>query len=176
MIATGALAAVFAIWLLLSAANQVPPLRRRFHATLNSFCVLPALGLFAPEPADVDYHLVWRDHRADGTCTEWREIAREPAGSWRGLTNPCGRDASAMIQIVSALSILGGAVAPACRNGDRIVLASLPYLVLLNVVLAQPRTQGAVARQFAIVETSGFGAEREVALGIASAPHRLEAA
>ena len=171
---TIALAIIFGVWLALSIANQIAPLRRRFNGTLNSLCVLPALGLFAPEPADVDYHLVWRDYATDGSCGPWREVVTEPARWWRGLWNPAGRDRSAMIQIVSALSILDGAVAPASRNGGRLILASLPYLALLNVVLDQPHGANAVARQFAIVEASGFGADRRVALGIASALHPLD--
>jgi hypothetical protein len=173
---TIAIATVFAIWLLLSAANQIPAISRRLNGTLNAFCVLPALGLFAPEPADVDYHLMWRDRRADGSLTEWSEIEARSAGWWRGVWNPRGRDRGAMIQIVSALAILDGAIAPACRNGERVIVASIPYLVLLNVVMSQPASQSAVARQFAIAETSGFGRDRKVALGIASPLHPLEAA
>ena len=173
---TIALAVVLSMWFLLSVANQVPALRRVFNGTLNSFCLLPALGLFAPEPSDVDYHLAWRDRMSDGTIGTWHEIAFEPAGWWRAGWNPNGRYGAAILQLVSALSILDGAVAPTYRNGERILLLSLPYLVLLNVVVGQPRDRDSVARQFMIVETTGFGADRKVAVGISSPFHPLDLA
>jgi hypothetical protein len=171
---TTALIVIFALWFAATIANQVPALRRRFAGTLNSFGVLPSLGLFAPEPRDVDYHVVYRDADADGAYTAWRELAFDPGGPLRALWNPGGRDCGAMIHIVASLSILGGAVAPSCRTGDHVVLVSLPYLVLLHAVLAEPRSPGAVARQFAVVETTGFGADRALSLGISSPLHPLD--
>jgi hypothetical protein len=171
---TIAIVVVLSIWFVLTVANQVHQARRRLNGTLNSFGVLPSLGLFAPEPRDVDYHLVWRDRRADGTYGAWSEIVVEPGGAARAIWNPTSREVGALLQIVAALSILNSAVVPACRNAERIVLVSLPYLILLNVALAQPRAADAVARQFAVLETTGFGAARTVELGISSPLHPLE--
>jgi hypothetical protein len=173
---TIAIAVVLAAWTAVSVLNQVPAARRRLNGTLNSLCLLPAFSLFSPEPVDVDYHLLWRDHRVDDSFGPWHEIESEPANWWRGVWNPRGRDRSAMQTIVSSLSMLAGEVAPRCGHGEGILIYSLPYLALLNVVMAQPRAATAAARHFAIVESSGFGPDRRVAIGITSMLHRLEGA
>jgi hypothetical protein len=165
---------VFVIWLALSIANQIPFARKRLTSTLNSFGLLPAFSLFAPEPVDVDYHLVWRDLTSEGTYGDWQELIFAPSTPGRALWNPGGRDLSALIQVVSDLSILASAFAPSCRSGHRLTLVSRPYLFLLNAVVAQTAGPGAVARQFMVVETSGFGATRRVALGISSEIHALD--
>ena len=170
---TIAITVVLAIWFALSVMNQIPAARRFLTGTLNSFNILPSFALFAPDPADVDYHLVYRDHRADGSCGEWLEIVVAPGGATRALWNPTARDCGALLQAVAGLSILSSAVAPRCRNGDLIILVSLPYLLVLNLARAAPRTDGAVARQFAIVESTRFGADRTLELGIASPLHAL---
>src|SRR5262249_37642559 len=116
---TWVVCSIFVIWLALSIANQVPITRNRLTATLNSFGVLPAFSLFAPEPVDVDYHLVWRDLTSEGTYGDWRELIFAPSTRGRAVWNPGGRDLSAMIQVVSDLSILASAFAPSSRSGHR---------------------------------------------------------
>jgi hypothetical protein len=161
-------------WFIFSVANQHPMARRWIPSAIRSLFMLPSLSLFAPEPIDVDYHLLWRDIATNGTVDSWRELNMNSVSPLRALWNPSGRDFSALIQVTSQLSLLANASESACRTGQHVILVSLPYLFLLNAVAAQPRSTGAADRQFMIVETRGFGADRQLRLGMLSEIHALE--
>jgi hypothetical protein len=171
---TTAVLVLLAVWLLLSAANQINGPWTRLLGPLNSVSLLPALFFFAPDPVDVDYHLVFRDFMEDGEAGRWQQIPIEREGPWRVLWCTAKRDHQAMTLAVAGLAGLQQTVTPVARDPEGLIQVSIPYLFLLHRVLAAPRPAGAQQRQFMVVETSGFRPRRRVALGILSNPHRLD--
>jgi hypothetical protein len=165
---------VLGLWLVASVANQVPGPWARFLGPLGGFSVLPGLAFFAPDPIDVDYHLVVRDFLDDGQAGPWKEIPPERHGPLRALWSTAKRDHQAMLGAVSALASIQQSVAPVVAEPAALMQISFPYLFLLHRARQAPRDPEARERQFMIVETKGFGAERRMDLGILSNPHRLD--
>jgi hypothetical protein len=79
-----------------------------------------------------------------------------------------------MTESVRAICFLAADAAPTCQLGMRIVSVSFPYLFVLHQVMKMEVAAGVVGRQLMIVETTGFGAERSLNLGIASEIHRVD--
>ena len=171
---TATVLALLGLWFLASVANQIPGPWARLLGPVAVFGVLPGVAFFAPEPVDVDYHLVIRDFFDDGRSGLWRELVPERTGRWRALWNVAKRDHQAMLTAVASLASLQRSVAPTAVAPDAIIQLSLPYLFLLHSSLRAPRAPGARERQFMILETRGFGAARKMELGILSNPHRLD--
>jgi hypothetical protein len=164
----------FVLWFAASVALYVPgpwqgPIRK-----LAAWSVMPAVTYFAPDPVDVDFHLVFRDVLLDGTTGSWQEVPFENPRPLSLLWDLSKRQQRALLDATSELSRLASEVAPACRSGERMLLLSFPYLFLLNLVAHQPRARGATHRQFVIVQSQGFGNERRLSLGIASELHALD--
>ena len=164
---------LLAAWLAISVGNQIRGPWARFLGVPNSFALLPRLEFFAPDPIDVDYHLVFHDFLEDGQATPWRRIPAERDGPLRILWSTAKRDHQAMLAAVAALAGLQQSVAPVVRDPAAVIQLSLPYLFLLHRVQQGPRLPGSRERQFMVVETTGFGASRRLALGVLSNPHRL---
>jgi hypothetical protein len=164
---------LLAVWLAASVANQIDGPWSRWLAGCNAFTLLPRLDFFAPDPVDVDYHLAVRDFDQEGAAGPWREIPAERDGPLRIFWSTAKRDHHAMGTAVTNLALLQQCVAPAASDPAGVIQISLPYLFLLHRALEGPRLAGAHERQFMVVEASGFGAARRVALGILSNPHRL---
>jgi hypothetical protein len=149
----GIVALIFAGWFIVSVLNQF-----RFGwfnriRRADRFSLLPAWTFFAPNPGQSDYHLVYRDRRADGSLTGWREVPiTVPRKPYSFIWNPWKRSRKVLSDMV-------GTVISASRAnpqlGDEIML-SIPYLVLLNVVCHFDTSPDATHRQFLLVETFGF--------------------
>jgi hypothetical protein len=151
-----ALSTVFAVWWVISACNQFRsgswtlPLCR--HIPLG---LIPFWTFFAPNPARADSRLAWREECGNG-WGDWREIhfGFAPIGS-RWLFNP------KLIQNKAISDLVGSLLRVRSEMEDRSALLSSAYLVLLSIVLAQPRLAGCSSVQFAIVRTSiGLDARR----------------
>jgi hypothetical protein len=161
-------------WFALTVAERWPKTRNRLTKALRAWDVLPALTLFAPEPIDLDFHLVYRDVGSNGALGDWREVPLAVGGPWQFLWNPTLRDHDMLFSAVVNIIRLNSELVPQCRSANRILLVSWPYLLLLQIVMQEERSESSVARQFMIVKTSGFGADRRVALGLASEIHPFE--
>jgi hypothetical protein len=152
-----ALAAVLAVWWVISACNQIHSgawtLRLRRHIPLG---LIPFWTFFAPNPARADSRLVWREEH-DSQWGAWRELyfGFAPAGS-RWLVNPELILNKAVTDLVGSLLRLGPELE------DRTALLSSAYLTLLSIVLSQPRQTGCSSIQFAIMRTSGSSLARRV--------------
>jgi hypothetical protein len=139
------------LWLLATIAYQYAPSRPTL-GRLDMFKLLPSWSFFAPYPATRDSHVVVRDLLRGGAVTAWRPIYSFPTRTlgqviWHPAKRPRKilRDASKSLKITRDRSTSKG-----------VVQCSLPYLLILHYCQVQPRpAQEAVARQFAIVETSG---------------------
>lgn len=143
---------VLAGWLAASVLNQLnfkwfDGIRQR-----DAFSLLPIWSFFAPHPGQSDYHVVYRDRRADGSLSGWNEIqisdVRRPY-SW--LWNPEKRSKKVISDVVA---MVADASSGAPRGNG--LMLTLPYLLVLNVVSHLAAEPTATHRQFLILETYGF--------------------
>ena len=139
------------VWLLATIAYQYA-FFRRVLARFDRFEILPSWSFFAPNPATRDSHIVVRDLLQDGTASAWSPITYFPTRTpmhavWHPAKRPRKilRDASKAIKRTQQRAA-----------SKAVVQCSLPYLLILRYCMIKPaRLPNAVARQFAIVETSG---------------------
>jgi hypothetical protein len=164
---TAVVIVVLAAWVLVAVLNHVTGPWTRLFGAFNGFSLFPRLDFFAPDPLDVDYHLVVRDVEPEGP---WRRVAIDRDGPLKMLWSPAKRDHQALLAAVADLAGLQQCVAPVVRDADAVIQVSLPYLFLLHAALQAP--SAARVGQFMIVESAGFGEARQVALGILSGPHQ----
>lgn len=164
-----------ALWMLLSVANQLRGLRGRLLNRLSSFGLLQDMSLMAPDPPDVDLHMLIRDIYSDGTETAWRQVPIGGRGSrLRALWNPTDREAWKLMLAVTGVAVVNEHLGSRSPDPESVVSISLPFLYLLNLAMAPERAPGAVSRQFMIVESKGFGEERQIELGILSSHHAFD--
>jgi hypothetical protein len=139
------------LWLLLSIMHQVASLQS-WLGRWDVLNLLPSWSFFAPSPANRDSHVVVRDLLADGTLGRWESASVFPPRLlshlvWHPEKRPRKilRDAGKAIRITRRHA-----------TNDEVVQCSLPYLVVLHhCIKGHAPGSNAVARQFAIVETSG---------------------
>jgi hypothetical protein len=162
-------AVLFALWLAATIANQLGGRWRRPLERLNAFGVLPSFGFFAPEPVSVDYHLAFRDSRADGRAGTWREVPEPSRPLLAALWNPGRRRGNAMRRVVQFLDVLSST---AGLDEPTLVL-SFPFLYLLHLASLAGHEASTVGRQLMVVQTRGFAEPREVALTLASEIHAV---
>lgn len=143
--------AIVTLWLVASALYQIGAFRRRL-ARFDLLELLPSWSFFAPHPATRDSHVVIQDLRRDGTLSGWETVTSIPPRRLLDVVwNPTKRPRK----------ILRDAAKSAQRTrrnagSDGVVQCSMAYLVILHFCLeGVPHDRSAVARQFAIVETSG---------------------
>jgi hypothetical protein len=187
-----AVVVLLAAWFALTVANQLqrpngrPPAPHEVRlpwplrlavAGAGSLQLLPRYRFFAPDPLDIDFHIVYRDVRAAGPRSAWQEVPfprPRHTSLLRPLWNPSHRDHVAVLDSVRTICLLADAVVPACPLGTQIIAASFPYLFVLHQVMRMGAEAGVVGRQLMVVETTGSGAQRSLNLGIASEVHRLD--
>src|ERR1044072_6803482 len=140
-------------WFLLSILNQfgfswLDKIRGHDH-----FSLLPLWTFFAPNPGQSDYHLVYRDKKADGSLTDWREIEiTEQSKPFCFIWNPEKRSKKVLSDVVSSIV----SSIPSAKDSPDAIMLSIPYLILLNVVSHVDREDQTTHRQFVLVETFGF--------------------
>jgi len=160
--------AVVTLWLIASALYQFGAFRRTL-SRLDLLEVLPSWSFFAPHPATRDSHVVIQDLREDGTLSGWQTLTNLPPRRLRDLVwNPTKRPRK-------ILRDAGKAVQRTRRHSgsEGVVQCSMAYLVILHYCLhSRPHDRSAVARQFAIVETSGRQ-DRRLWVTFISIFHRL---
>jgi len=148
----GAIAvALVLLWLVATIAYQYPAFRPGL-GRLDVLKILPSWSFFAPNPANRDSHIVVRDLLVDGTASAWSPVSYFATRTavhaiWHPDKRPRKilRDASKSIKQTWLR----------CESKG-VVQCSLPYLMVLNYCMThRPRPTNGVARQFAIVETSG---------------------
>jgi hypothetical protein len=169
MSVTGSIAVgLVSLWLLATIGYQLPVFRGML-GRWNEARILPSWSFFAPSPATRDSHVVFRDLLRDGTATIWAPAAFFPSRTllhtvWHPAKRPRKilRDASKTLKQTARRSASKG-----------VVQCSLPYLLILHYCIAQyPRPSNAMARQFAVVETSGRE-ERRIWITFISGFHRF---
>ncbi len=151
----GLVGLIFATWFICSIVGQFPRFRwYRCIRKYDYFSLVPLWTFFAPNPGRSDYRLVYREKRADGTVSEWREIpVIEPRKPHSFIWNPEKRSKKVLGDIVSSCAMS----VPVERRFDaRPVMLTLSYLIVLSAVCHHAPTTGVTQRQFLIVETFGF--------------------
>lgn len=140
---------IVGFWLALTLPYQYTPWSRRL-SRMDLFGLLPRWTFFAPNPATRDLHLVVRDKLKSGVLTGWREIQfSEPRNVLEALWHPSKRPRKAVGDAAHSLKAIA-------REREMWLPGSLPYLMILNCCLnGAPTTKNVIARQFAIVETTG---------------------
>ena len=159
---------VVALWLAATVAYQLPPLQATL-GHLDVLRLLPSWSFFAPYPTMRDTHLVVRDVLADSTIGGWRPVSAFPVRrSIDAIWNPAKRPQKIVSDACQSIrSTLRRS------RSIRVVQCSLPYLIVLHYGVAQsPPSANAVARQFAIVDTSGRD-RRRIWITFISEWHRL---
>jgi hypothetical protein len=156
MSAVGFIAVVLVLlWLLATIAYQGGPFRE-IISRLDRLKLLPSWSFFAPNPATRDSHIVLRDLLKDGRYSNWAPVSTFPSRDllqvlWHPAKRPQKilRDASKSVILT-------------CRRSESkgVVQCSLPYLLILHYCIQHTRPENAVARQFAVVETSGRESRR----------------
>ena len=118
--------------------------------------MIPSWTFFAPNPGRTDTRLLWRELRVDGSSSLWHEVLPPTGGMLRSVWNPNKRQSKLITDV-------GPMVLRQVRRNPEssMALISVPYLVILHRISAEPVTAVCVARQFLVVQTTGV----EVATG-----------
>jgi hypothetical protein len=95
-------AAVFALWLAASAAGQFGRKSRWLRACPLGWA-LPEWRLFAPDPGDHDYHLIYRCQLFYGDCSEFEIAPLYARARCRAMWNPEARKQKMLRDTVRAL-------------------------------------------------------------------------
>lgn len=166
-------ASFLALWFVGSVLNQFQfEWFEKIRSTVDHFSLFPLWTFFAPNPGQTDYHLVYRDRRADGSTTEWMEVAITESRKFHSFVwNPEKRSKKVISDVVVTLMESIGRVPP--DEAELAIMLSFPYLVLLNVVSNLAATPGATHRQFVIAETAGFKRSEDPRLVLKSDFHPL---
>lgn len=135
----------------ITALNQ---LRRpgfvRWLKSHDLFAVIPVWTFFAPNPGTTDTRVLWRDRLVDGSVSSWHEIDPPTGGVVRALWNPTKRVRKAITDVGPMLTRRA-----AQQPDNKLLLVSIPYLMLLHYVSSLAASQLVEARQFVIVQTTG---------------------
>jgi hypothetical protein len=158
-----------ASWLVLTAFAQYRPISARL-SRYDPFRLIPSWTFFAPNPSVVDYHIVVRDERIDGSLGPWRalEIGAE-RHFLNCIWNPQKRPKKILIDAVQSLVTI--CQMPSYSEGHEML--SLPYLLLLHLAETVPGVcEGSVRRQFAIVHSTGH-VDKTIQLSYLSQFHKI---
>lgn len=141
----GSVAAVFAVWFILSVLRQLPFRVGGRIGGRDLLRVVPHWGLFAlPTRFDFDFFL--RQRSRDGAVTSWESVvltAARPSGAWIWHPQFTGR------QLV--LALINQTLKTQNRAGRAALADSVPYGVLRRFLAGQVADSEAQAFQFLIV-------------------------
>ena len=159
-------ASSFGLWFLLSLLVLVPRLRP--YIRLWDICSLvPEWKFFAPNPAQGDYHLLYRDQLPDGTVTPWTEIMLAQTRCWwNAAWNPGKRPNKALFDAVIELG-------SEAKLHPQVLVTSVCYLTLLNYVSSLDRFSCPPFTQFMVLHSFSSWMGREPTLVFASDLHSI---
>jgi hypothetical protein len=163
---------IFVMWLVATAINQFEwKFWLKVHA-LDCFGLLPRWTFFAPRPGTNDVRIVYRDICENGTLSSWLELPTMPCrrALVRMFWNPEKLDNKAVFDLAQVL----GTEAAAFKSFPKASLASFPYIQLLEPVMTRPRSEGAIARQFALITSRGHIPPRETVVIMLSQQHPFD--
>jgi hypothetical protein len=174
----------FGLWLAASIANQFNFEAWKRIKSWDHFALIPKWTFFAPIPASTDFHLFYRDigdiddrgeigdrgESVDGTAVgEWREVPMLGGSPFKGLWNPDKRQKKLFIDSVRQILQIVHEV----EQEPHAIEVTLPYLLILNLVLGLPQEPTVRCRQFMVTESFGFFTGYEPRLILRSDAHRV---
>lgn len=146
---------LFLLWTLLTFVFQFTGSKVRAFQFWAYLGLLPYWSFFAPQPPTSDYHLLYRDHLADGTVLPWREVQPEKHQWWRPLWNPQMRQTKALSDVIGDLNLLVNPSVPPWLE------VSVPYLLLLHTITNCSHIPTTCSVQFLILNSPGGLSESE---------------
>jgi hypothetical protein len=155
-------------WLAATVRFHVPiadnlELRRK-----DLFGLVPDWRFFAPTPAKLDYHVLYRDRLVDGTMSDWTELQFGRPRRWYCFVwNPYRRDRKGMFDLVTEMARI------IRDDGEEYLNASVAYLTFLTYVSGLPRMPGSVITQFCVMASDPRRLDREPEPLIVSDSHWL---
>jgi hypothetical protein len=161
---------VLMLWLVCSVILQFGPAWFSFIEKYDLFMLLPRWTFFAPMPGMSDYHLLYRDQLEDDRLSDWVEIPiTEERKLYSFIWNPEKKSKKILSDVVASLvefSQMG------VREGP-VLMLSLPYLILLNVVVHHDQKRVGIKRQFIVVEKFRQDGNPTIRVLLTSAFHPL---
>jgi hypothetical protein len=156
----------FGVWFLLCLLVLVPRLRPYIRAW-DIFSLVPEWKFFAPNPAQGDYILLYRDQLANGSITQWTEVSLAQKRRWWNVVwNPGKRANKALFDAVVEVSSEASLY-------PEILAGSIAYLTLLNYVSNLGRFARPAFTQFMILHSFSSTVKREPRLIFSSSLHSL---
>lgn len=157
---------LFGLWFLLCLLVLVPRLRPHIRLW-DIFSLVPEWKFFAPNPAQGDYVLLYRDQLADGTITPWTEVAlAQNRHWWNVLWNPGKRANKALFDAIVEVS-------SEATHHPGALAGTVSYLTLLNYVSSLARFSPPAFTQFMILHSFSSCVEREPKFIFSSGLHSL---
>jgi len=151
------------VWFLLSVLNQFDSRWVQYVAAKDRWRLLPRWTFFAPTPGTIDFHVVVREMRKDGSITSWSEVVLyEHRRPFNAIWHPRKRFMKLLYDCVVWLAILNRTQPPTRLR------RSTPYRILLQCACSVASTSDITARQFGVVGTTGHGSWRKPELLIVS--------
>jgi hypothetical protein len=168
--AATAVSILYVLWVVANVANQFHSWCPTWLSALDVFGLIPVWTFFAPNPGMTDYYLLYRDRLPEGSLDNWRQVELKPSeNSFRlALWNPTKKKHKALSDMVSALIRL------AKYREHEGLIATVPYILILNFITSRPHSLGADGTQFMVLEHGGFAGEPERSrVLVMSGIHRL---
>lgn len=162
---------IYVVWGAATVANQFHSWCPTWLRAVDVFGLIPVWTFFAPNPGMTDYYLLYRDRLPDGSLDNWRkvELKQSENGFRLALWNPTKRKHKALSDIVSSLIRL------AKHRESEALVATVPYILILNFITSRPHSLGTNGTQFMVLEHSGFSGESERSrVLMMSGIHRLD--
>jgi len=136
---------LYLLWLVLTIFFQFPKFRD-FISKWDPFYLIPQWNFFAPNPLDMDLHILYKDELKDGSLTDWTEIPIiKKRNSFAFIWNPVKRQQKAFFDVTVELVTYGKA------NGSKTLHNTIPYLLFLNYVSNVKRRYDPITTQFMIM-------------------------
>ena len=160
---------VVVVWLTLTVIAQFSGMSQ-VVARYDTFHLVPRWTFFAPNPGVKDYHVAYRDKCTGGQTSSWRSIDVGVRRTFVGCVwHPQKRERKILMDSVQSLRV----AMRLASEAPRAVEVSLPYLMLLRVVMVTPKADpGSVERQFVVVESCGHQI-RDVQIAFSSSFHKF---
>lgn len=117
--------------------------------------LVPEWRFFAPQPAQGDYHLLYRDRYHDGSLTNWTEVRPTMERRWWNVAwNPGKRERKAVFDAFTEFT-------PYLSRTDTTLECSVAYLTVLNHVSSIPRSTSPEFTQFLLMASHGGSPEKD---------------
>jgi hypothetical protein len=153
---------IYVVWGAATIANQFHRWCPAWLRAVDIFGLIPIWTFFAPNPGMTDYYLLYRDRLPDGSFDNWRKVDLKQSenGLLLALWNPMKRKHKALTDMVSVLIRLANHTR---ANHTRIeaLIATVPYILILNFITSCPHSLGTTGTQFMVLEHGGFSGEPE---------------